>query len=115
MIPIGTPRKRSTVDWTIGVLITWRFSVTVSRLRPRVMPSVTLVPARPRIRAVEAALLRPASAWPSTAVIRSPARIPARAAGVPGTTLSTSRPAAVAMTSMPTPEKRSGVGLLKAL
>ncbi len=71
-------------------------------LRPLITLSVTLVPCSPVIRLV-ASFPRPASERLPTPTIRSPARKPARAAGVPGNTATTRRPLGTANTSMPTP------------
>jgi hypothetical protein len=73
-----------------------------SRL-PVTTVSSTSVPARPLIRVVASSTVSPSIGLPSTAVIRSPGRIPARPAGEPSKTVSTRSPRLTASTDIPTP------------
>ena len=84
---------RGTLTECIGAVPWWR------------MPSVTVVPAGPRIRPVETSAGFPSVVLPLTATIRSPAVMPACFAGEPSNTIRTSRPFFVFVESivMPTP------------
>ena len=84
IIPSVTPCTLVTASRTSGVLITRRISENVSGRAPRRTPSVTCVPARPRISGTPCPAPILARSLPSTATIRSPTCIPARGRGPAG-------------------------------
>ena len=101
------PSRSTTRPVATGTSIRSRFTFTVRSLSaPGVKTrSSTLVPDGPLIRLVAISLFTPAIERPFTAMIRSPRRIPACAAGDSSKTRSTFRPRLSCSTFMPTPSK----------
>ena len=67
------------------------------------MPSRTVVPLGPRMRAIAASSPAPVTGFPSTVTSRSPARIPASAAGLSSKTRVITTPLPLGATCSPTP------------
>ena len=83
---------------------------------PRSTPIVTGVPSAPRTLFATSSVCRLVTSAPSTVTMRSPSLIPARSAGVPGMTLSTTIGSVVEGLLIVTPmPETGGCGWLKPL